>query len=98
MSSILHKYFSEMDIDVSWYKKCSHEKITTSNSEFDDLRKIISKCEQCDLYKTRNKTVFGSGPLNSKIMVHVYILVNILLYKEKEVEIQIMHQIIFKLN
>ena len=69
MSSILHKYFSEMDIDVSWYKKCSHEKITTSNSEFDDLRKIVNKCEQCDLYKTRNKTVFGSGPLDSKIMI-----------------------------
>ena len=69
MSSILHKYFSEMGIDISWYKKYSYEKTTTSNSKFDDLRKIISKCEQCDLYKTRNKTVFGSGPSNSKIMI-----------------------------
>ena len=69
MSSILHKYFGEMGIDISWYKKYSYEKTTTSNSNFDDLRKIISKCEQCDLYKTRNKTVFGSGPSNSKIMI-----------------------------
>ena len=69
MSSILHKYFGEMGIDISWYKKYSDEKLTTSNSKFDDLRKIISKCEQCNLYKTRNKTVFGSGPSNSKIMI-----------------------------
>ena len=69
MSSILHKYFGEMGIDISWYKKYSHEEKTTSNSKFDDLRKTISKCEQCNLYKTRNKTVFGSGPSNSKIMI-----------------------------
>ena len=69
MSSILRKYFDEMDIDISWYKKYSYAKTTTSNSKFDDLRKIISKCEQCDLHKTRNKTVFGSGQLNSKIMI-----------------------------
>ena len=69
MSSILHKYFSEMGIDISWYKKYSREETTISNSKFDDLRKIISKCEQCDLYKTRNKTVFGSGPSNAKVMI-----------------------------
>ena len=69
MSSILHKYFSEMGIDISWYKKYSREETTISNSKFDDLREIISKCEQCDLYKTRNKTVFGSGPSNAKVMI-----------------------------
>ena len=69
MSSILHKYFSEMGIDISWYKKYSREETTISNSKFDDLRKTISKCEQCDLYKTRNKTVFGSGPSNAKVMI-----------------------------
>ena len=69
MSSLLHKYFSEMDIDISWYKKSSYENITQSSHEFDELRNIISKCEQCVLYKTRNKTVFGSGPSNSKIMI-----------------------------
>ena len=69
MSSILHKYFAEMCIDISWYKKHPHEKKSISNSDFDDLRKVISKCKQCDLYKTRNKTVFGSGPSNSKIMI-----------------------------
>ena len=58
-----------MGIDVSWYKKGSHEKKSMPNSDFDDLRKTISECKQCDLYKTRNKTVFGSGPSNSKIMI-----------------------------
>jgi DNA polymerase len=69
MSSILYKYFSEMGIDVSWYKKGLYEKKSMPNSEFDGLRKIISECKQCILYKTRNKTVFGSGPSNSKIMI-----------------------------
>ena len=58
-----------MGMDVSWYKKDSYEKKSIPNSEFDDLRKIISECKQWVLYKTRNKTVFGSGPLNSKIMI-----------------------------
>ena len=69
MSSLFHKYLSEMDIDISWYRKRSYENKTRLNNEFDELRNIISKCEKCVLYKTRNKTVFGSGPSNSKIMI-----------------------------
>ena len=37
MSSILHKYFGEMGIDISWYKKYSYEKTTTSDSKSESL-------------------------------------------------------------
>ena len=73
MSSILYKYFSEMGIDVSWYKKGLYEKKSMPNSEFDGLRKIISECKQCILYKTLNKTVFGSGPSNSEFSIDFFL-------------------------
>jgi uracil-DNA glycosylase family 4 len=69
MPSLLHKYFTEMGIDVNWYKKSSYKNPIISNYGFDELRNVVSKCENCKLYKTRNKTVFGSGSINAEIMI-----------------------------
>ena len=69
MRNIIEKYFPEMGIDISWYSK---KKITPNIPEkdnLDDLDILVKKCKKCNLYKTRNNTVFGEGSHNSDIMI-----------------------------
>ncbi|MBT3548764.1 MAG: uracil-DNA glycosylase [Gammaproteobacteria bacterium] len=69
MRNIIEKYFPEMGIDISWYSK---KKITPNIPEKDNLDNLdilVKKCKKCNLYKTRNNTVFGEGSHNSDIMI-----------------------------
>lgn len=69
MDGIIKKYFPEMGIDISWYSK---KKITPNIPEKDNLDNLdilVKKCKKCNLYKTRNNTVFGEGSHNSDIMI-----------------------------
>jgi len=37
--------------------------------DLEEIRKLVENCKNCNLYKTRNKTVFGEGSLNARIML-----------------------------
>ncbi|HDI03221.1 MAG TPA: uracil-DNA glycosylase [Candidatus Pacearchaeota archaeon] len=37
--------------------------------ELRELLECVRKCKKCGLWKTRNKVVFGEGPINAKIML-----------------------------
>ena len=69
MRNIIEKYFPEMGIDISWYSK---KKITPNIPEKDNLDNLdilVKKCKKCNLYTTRNNTVFGEVSHNSDIMI-----------------------------
>ena len=36
---------------------------------FNELKKEVEKCRRCPLYKTRTKVVFGTGPVNARLMI-----------------------------
>lgn len=38
-------------------------------AELEDLRENVENCKRCSLWKTRNKAVFGEGPINAKIFL-----------------------------
>lgn len=39
------------------------------NTAWEELRKRVENCQGCELCKTRRKTVFGSGNINSRIVI-----------------------------
>lgn len=41
----------------------------SKKKDLEEIRKLVENCKNCNLYKTRNKTVFGEGSLNAKIML-----------------------------
>ena len=69
MESIIKKYFPEMEIDISWYSKKLTQNISSKNNNLTSLDEIIKKCKKCNLYKTRQNTVFGEGDPDSNIMI-----------------------------
>ena len=69
MRNIIEKYFPEMGIDISWYSKKKIAPNIPEKDNLDDLDILVKKCKKCNLYKTRNNTVFGEGSHNSDIMI-----------------------------
>tara|TARA_B100001778_G_C18510233_1_gene593846 strand:+ start:345 stop:1001 length:657 start_codon:yes stop_codon:yes gene_type:complete len=67
--SNIDKYFKEMDIDISWYKKSFIPNTQLSSKSLDDIAISVENCVKCELSKTRKRTVFGDGSPNSKIMI-----------------------------
>ena len=66
------KYLSEMGLNLFWLKsnhKLSEEHQSKLGSNLDELKLTVSSCKRCDLSQTRDKTVFGSGQDDSKIMI-----------------------------
>ena len=39
------------------------------NVKLEELRELVEKCKKCDLWKNRNKVVFGEGPSDAEIML-----------------------------
>ena len=39
------------------------------NEKLEKLRKMVEECKKCDLWKGRNKVVFGEGPCDARIML-----------------------------
>ena len=61
-----------MGLDLSWIKNLNnsaHNNRAKNESSLDSLRIAVSSCQRCDLFQTRDKTVFGNGHDNSKIMI-----------------------------
>ena len=69
MENIIKKYFSEMEIDVSWYAEKLTQNISHEINDLTGLDQIIKKCKKCNLHKTRQNTVFGEGSPDSDIMI-----------------------------
>ena len=57
--SNIDKYFKEMDIDISWYKKSFIPNTQLSSKSLDDIAISVENCVKCELSKTRKRTVFG---------------------------------------
>ncbi len=55
---------------VNTYKdECELSFKMSKKKDLEEIRKLVENCKNCNLYKTRNKTVFGEGSLNAKIML-----------------------------
>ena len=65
--SKIFDYFSEMEIDISWYKKNNFSQ--PANTDLQTLDTIIKNCKKCKLHETRINTVFGDGSANAKVMI-----------------------------
>ena len=65
--SKIFDYFSEMEIDISWYKKNNFSQ--PANTNLQTLNTIIKNCKKCKLHETRINTVFGEGSANAKVMI-----------------------------
>lgn len=64
-------YLKEMNIDTRWLGKpnnCSSSSQFKKNS-LASLQNEVSECNKCMLASTRDKIVFGSGNLASKLMI-----------------------------
>lgn len=44
------------------------EAASTPKSDFSSLKKEVTSCRKCELYKTRRNVVFGAGSPNAKLM------------------------------
>ena len=53
------------DIGVEYTKRFN---ILTIEGKWDKLKKEVSQCKKCGLYKTKKNTVFGGGNINADIM------------------------------
>lgn len=71
MDVVKLQYLEEMGIDV-WFDRKAHS-IPKSNmnvsDRLDTLKKKVALCQNCDLYKTRTKTVFGTGNPKAKWLI-----------------------------
>ena len=67
--SKIFDYFSEMEIDISWYKKKRNNFSEPTNTNLQTLNTIIKNCKKCKLHETRINTVFGDGSTNAKVMI-----------------------------
>ena len=65
--SKLHNYFHEMNIDISWYDQHVSPSVNRIALSLEDLEKDVSSCSKCMLHETRHQTVFGEGPICSKL-------------------------------
>ena len=67
--SKIFDYFSDMEIDISWYKKKRNNFSEPTNTNLQTLNTIIKNCKKCKLHETRINTVFGDGSTNAKVMI-----------------------------
>ena len=65
--SKIFDYFSEMEIDISWYKNNNFSQ--PANTNLQTLDAVIKNCKKCKLHETRINTVFGDGSTNAKVMI-----------------------------
>ena len=56
-----------MDIDTEWMR--SDCMVKNSSLSLEDLELDAKNCQKCELYKTRNNVVFGSGHYKAKILI-----------------------------
>lgn len=69
MRSIIHKYFPEMEIDVSWYLKKSIKNNVIISPTLNSLNILVNDCKKCNLHKERKNIVFGEGNPDSDVMI-----------------------------
>ena len=64
-------YLKEMNIDTRWLNRPINNNTTASHREncLTSLQDEVSECNKCMLASTRDKIVFGSGNLDSKLMI-----------------------------
>ena len=46
-----------------------NKKDALTGKSYDEVRKVAEKCVKCSLHKTRNKVVFGNGPVPCDLML-----------------------------
>ncbi|MAQ73417.1 MAG: uracil-DNA glycosylase [Gammaproteobacteria bacterium] len=65
----LNDYFDEMGIETFWYRAKKKKPSENSlNADLSTLKEIVSNCTKCELHKSRDKTVFGSGNESARIL------------------------------
>ena len=64
-------YLKEMNIDTRWLNRSKDSKPLTNpdKNSIAILKNKVSECNKCMLASTRDKIVFGSGNLESKLMI-----------------------------
>ena len=64
-------YLNEMGIDTRWLNKSTDNSSLQNpkKKSLDSLKDQVSECNKCMLASTRDKIVFGSGNLESKLMI-----------------------------
>ncbi len=64
-------YLKEMNIDTRWLSKPASNSSASQleKNSLASLQNQVSKCNKCMLASTRDKIVFGSGNLESKLMI-----------------------------
>ncbi len=64
-------YLKEMNIDTRWLDRSFNNGCSSDieKNSLTSLKNEVSECSKCMLASTRDKIVFGSGNLNSKLMI-----------------------------
>ena len=64
-------YLNEMDINTEWLNRSIDNSSLTNpkKKSLASLKDEVSDCNKCMLASTRDKIVFGSGSLESKLMI-----------------------------
>lgn len=61
----IFRKFDNIDLIKNFNKNFFYKK----NFDFKNLSKKITNCKKCNLYKTKNQSVFGHGNYNAKCMI-----------------------------
>ena len=71
MSKTRFDYLKEMNIDTRWLSRAINHNSSPSPRKHSlaSLKNEVSECSKCMLASTRDKVVFGSGNLDSKLMI-----------------------------
>lgn len=64
-------YLKEMNIDIRWLSRAINNNSSSSpgKNSLTTLQNEVSECNKCMLASARDKVVFGSGNLDSKLMI-----------------------------
>jgi len=64
-------YLKEMNIDIRWLSRAINNNSSSSpgKNSLAALQNEVSECNKCMLASARDKVVFGSGNLDSKLMI-----------------------------